>query len=153
MFERFNDRALRVLARVEEESRRLCHHRAGTDDFLRALVMDGDGVAAAALESLGVSPGPLLEHLDQFRGRGGRPPPAGPIPFTDGIWRALELAAQEAVYLGHGYVGTEHLLLGLLRGEGDGARILAQHGVDLCRASWRVQELLDWYRYGWRQAD
>lgn len=147
---RFNARALRVLALAHDEARRLNHHRAGEDDLLRALSMDGD-VAARTLESLGVDLEDLRDHLLQYRGDSGMPL-TGPVSFTDGAKKALGLAHQEAVYLGHRYVGTEHILLGLLRGEGGAARILAQHGVNLNRASWRVQELLDQYQYGRRRA-
>lgn len=148
---RFNARAQRVLALAHEEARRLNHHRAGDDDLLRGLIIEREGVAAKALESLGVDLEDLREHLDQHRGHASAPRPAGPIPFTDDAKKALELAAQEAVYLGHPCVGTEHMLLGLLREEGAAARILAQHRVNLNRASWRVQELLDHCQYGKRQ--
>jgi ATP-dependent Clp protease ATP-binding subunit ClpC len=153
MYPRFNARAQRVLALAQEEARRLNHHRAGDDDLLRGLIIERDGVAAETLGSLGVGLEDLREHLDQHRGLAGGPPPIGPVPFTDDAQKALDLAAQEAVHLGHSYVGTEHLLLGLLREERAAARILAQYQVNLNRASWRVQELLDRYQYGRRQAD
>jgi ATP-dependent Clp protease ATP-binding subunit ClpC len=150
---RFNDRAQRVVALAEDEARRLNHHQAGDDDLLRALIIEREGVAAKTLESLGVDLDDLLEHLYEHRGRAAAPPPAGAIPFSDSAKAALGLATQEAVYLGHRHVGTEHILLGLLREGGGAARILAQHGVNLHRASWRVQELLDQYQYGKRRAD
>lgn len=152
MYEGFTDRAQQVLVLAQGEARRLNRHRAGADDLLLGLISEREGVAATALESLGVNLEDLREHLEQHGGTGGgMPPPAGPIPFTDRAKKALDLAVQEAVYLGHpGYVGTEHVLLGLLREEGAAARILAQHGVNLNRASWRVQELLDQYQYGRR---
>jgi ATP-dependent Clp protease ATP-binding subunit ClpC len=150
---RFNDRAQCVVGLAEDEARRLNHHRAGDDDLLRGLIIEREGVAAKTLESLGVDLDDLLQHLYEHRGHAETRPPAGVIPFTDSAKTALELAAQEAVYLGHGYVGTEHILLGLLREDGGAARILAQHGVNLHRASWRVQELLDQYQYGRRHAD
>lgn len=153
MYERFNARAQHVLALAQDEARRLNHHKAGDDDLLRGLIIEHEGVAATVLESLGVSLEDLHEHLDQHRGRSGTPP-VGPIPFSDGASRALELAAQEAARLAHpGYVGTEHILLGLLREEGPAAHILAQHRVNLNQASWRIQELLDHYQYGKRQED
>lgn len=153
MYERFTARAQRVLALAHEEARRLDHARAGDDDLLRGLITERGRGAAVALESLGVDLADLREHLDQHRGHAGGPPHVGPIPLTDKAKRALDLAAREAAYLGHPHVGTEHMLLGLLREEGAAARILAQHRVNLNRASWRVQELLDHYQYGKRQTD
>lgn len=154
MYERFNDRAQHVLALAQDEARRLNRHKAGDDDLLRGLIIESMGVAATALESLGVSLQDLREYLDQHHGRSAKPPPAGPIPFSGQAKRALELAAQEAVHLGHpGYVGTEHILLGLLREEGPAAHILAQHRVNLNQASWRIQELLHRYQYGRRHED
>ena len=90
------------------------------------------------------------DTLTSTAARGETPPPANRLPFDDSASKALELAAQEAVHLGHHYIGTEHILLGLLRGEGSAARILAQHQVNLIQASWRVQELLDKYQFGRR---
>jgi ATP-dependent Clp protease ATP-binding subunit ClpC len=148
---RFNPRAQHVLALAGERARRLNHHRAGDDDLLRGLILERDGVAARALESLGVSLADLSDHLDEHRGPASRPPPAGPIPFTGDAEKALDLAVQEARYLGHPYVGTEHILLGLLRREGGAAHLLAQHNVTLNQASWRIQELLDQYQYGRRR--
>lgn len=148
---RFNPRALHVLELAYVQARQLNHHRLGEDDLLCGLALERDGVAAQALNSLGVDLGDLGEHLRQYRGAAGTPL-TGPIYFTGGVMKALGLAHQEAVYPGHPYIGTEHLLLGLLRGEGPAARILAQHHVSLPRASWRVQELLDQYQYGRRQA-
>ena len=151
--ERFNDRALRVVRVAEDEARRLNRRRVGSDDLLRGLAIEREGVAAKVLESLGVNLDDLLAHLDEHRPAAGSPSPAGSIPFNKQAAKALDLAAQEVVYLGHPYVGSEHILLGLLRGETGAARILAQHGVNLNRASWRVQELLDHWQYGRRDTD
>ena len=152
MNERFNDRALRVVQVAEDEARRPGRRRVGADDLLRGLAIEREGVAGKVLESLGVDLDDLLAHLDEHRPAAGSPSPAGPLPLTDEAAKALQAATQEAVHLGRNYVGSEHILLGLLRVEGGAARILAQHGVNLNRASWRTQELLDHWQFGRRGA-
>ena len=151
MNERFSDRAMRVVQVAEDEARRLGRRRVGADDLLRGLAIEREGVAGKVLQSLGVDLDDLLAHLDEHRPAAGSPSPArsSPPELTRSA-KALEAATQEAVYLGRNYVGSEHILLGLLRVEGGAARILAQHGVNLNRASWRTQELLDHWQFGRR---
>jgi ATP-dependent Clp protease ATP-binding subunit ClpC len=142
MFERFTDRARRVVVLAQEEARLVHHDYIGTEHILLGIVHEGEGVAAKALELLGVSLTRVRLAVEETIGRGERAPVAAP-QFTPRARRALELSRQESNELGHNYVGTEHLLLGLIReGEGVAARVLAKLGVGLDTARVRVLELL-----------
>jgi ATP-dependent Clp protease ATP-binding subunit ClpC len=142
MFERFTDRARRVVVLAQEESRMLNHDYIGTEHILLGLVHEGEGVAAKALESLGISLDAVRQQVEELIGHGQQAPP-GHIPFTSRAKKVLELSLREALQLGHDYIGTEHLLLGLLR-EGDGvaARVLVRMGADLNRVRQQVIGLL-----------
>jgi ATP-dependent Clp protease ATP-binding subunit ClpC len=143
MFERFTDRARRVMVRAQEEARTLGHDCADTEHLLLALVQENDGVAAKALESLFIAPQEVRQRVEQAVGHGARPA-AGPVPFAPRAKEALRLAVRESVQLGHRHIGTEHLLLGLCR-EGDGvaAQVLAGLGADLDQVRERVSRVLD----------
>jgi ATP-dependent Clp protease ATP-binding subunit ClpA len=131
MFERFTDRARRVVVLAQEEARLLDHNYIGTEHILLGLIHEGDGVAAKALESLGISLASVREQVEEIIGRGNQAP-SGHIPFTPRAKRVLELSLREALQLGHDYIGTEHILLGLIReGEGVAAQVLARLGADL----------------------
>ena len=131
MFERFTDRARRVMVLAQEEARLLNHNHIGTEHLLLGLVHEGEGVAAQALESLGVSLTAVRQQVEEIIGRG-QQASSGRIPFTPRAKKVLELSRREALAMGHNYVGTEHILLGLLR-EGDGvaAQVLVRMGADL----------------------
>ena len=142
MFERFTDRARRVVVLAQEEARTLDHGYIGTEHLLLGLIREGDGVAARVLVSLGISLEAVREQVGQIIGRGQQPPP-GHIPFTPRAKKVLELALREAQQLGHGYIGTEHLLLGLIReGSGVAAQVLVRLGADLNRTRQQVVQLL-----------
>jgi ATP-dependent Clp protease ATP-binding subunit ClpC len=145
MFERFTDRARRAVVLAQEEARRLNHAHIGTEHLLLGLIHEGEGVAARALEALGIERAAVRREVEEIVGRGQHPPP-GHIAFTPRAKTALELSLREANQLGHNYIGTEHILLGLLR-EGDGvaARVLVKMGVDLNRVRQQVIELLHGY--------
>jgi ATP-dependent Clp protease ATP-binding subunit ClpC len=148
MFERFTDRARRVVVQAQEEARRLDHHYIGTEHILLALTHESiGGVAAKALESLGIGLETVRQKVEEAIGRGQPPPPSGHIPFTPRSKKVLELALSESRALGHNYIGTEHILLGLIR-EGDGvaAQVLVDLGADLNRVHQQVIQLLDDYR-------
>jgi ATP-dependent Clp protease ATP-binding subunit ClpC len=142
MFERFTDRARRVIVLAQEEARMLNHNYIGTEHLLLGLIHEGEGVAAKALESLGISLDAVREQVEVIIGQGQLAPP-GHIPFTPRAKKVLELADRETRALGHAYVGTEHILLGLIR-EGDGvaAQVLVQLGADLNRVRQEVIQLL-----------
>jgi len=142
MFERFTDRARRVVVLAQEEARMLDHDYIGTEHILLGLIHEGEGVAAKALESLGISLDAVRQRVEEIIGRG-QQAPSGHIPFTPRAKKVLELSLREALQLGHSYIGTEHILLGLIR-EGDGvaAQILVGSGVDLNRARQQVILLL-----------
>ena len=147
MFERFTDRARRVVVAAQEEAIRLDYDKIGTEHILLGLVHDGvGGVAAKALESLGASPQAVRERVEELIGRGEQAP-SGHIPFTPQAKAVLSLSLAESRALGHQYIGTEHILLGLI-GQGDGvaARVLAEQGVTLDSARDQVTRLLDDYR-------
>ncbi len=148
MFERFTDRAQRVIVLAQEEARAFDHDYVGTEHILLGLVHEGEGVAAKALESLGIGPDVVRQRIEEIIGRG-QEPPTGHIPFTPQAKKVMELSLREALRLGHNYIGTEHILLGLIR-EGDGvaARVLVMLGADLDRVRRQVMKLL----HG-RQAD
>jgi ATP-dependent Clp protease ATP-binding subunit ClpC len=142
MFERFTDRARRVVVLAQEEARMLDHNYIGTEHILLGLMDEGQGVAARALEALGVSLEATRQQVEEIIGRG-QGPVSGKIPFTPGSKKVLELSLSEAMRLGHNYIGTEHILLGVIR-EGDGvaAQILVQVGVRLDPARAQVIRLL-----------
>jgi prophage maintenance system killer protein len=142
MFQRFTDRARRVVHLAQEEARLLSHNYVGTEHLLLGLLYEGEGVAAKALESLGISLEAVRVQVGEIIGRG-QSAPAGHIPFTPRAKKVLELSLREALQLGHNYIGTEHLLLGLLReGEGVAAQVLARFGADHARVRERVLGLL-----------
>jgi ATP-dependent Clp protease ATP-binding subunit ClpC len=142
MFERFTDRARRVMVLAQEEARMLSHSHIGTEHLLLGLIHEGEGVAAQALESLGISLQAVRQQVEEVIGQG-QHAPADPIPFTRRAKKVLELSRREALAMGHNYVGTEHILLGLLR-EGDGvaAQVLVRLGADLNRVRQQVIQLL-----------
>jgi ATP-dependent Clp protease ATP-binding subunit ClpC len=142
MFERFTDRARRVVVLAQEEARMLNHAHIGTEHLLLGLVHEGQGVAARALEALGISLEAVRREVEEIIGRGEQPP-SGHIPFTPRAKKVLELSLRESNQLGHEYIGTEHILLGLLReGEGVAAQVLVKMGTDLNRVRQQVIELL-----------
>ena len=148
VFERFTDRARRAVVRAQEEARTLNHDFIGTEHILLGLVGEGHGVAAKALESLGISLETVRQRVEDAvpPGQYSRP---GHIPFTPRAKKVLELSLSEAKLLGHRYVGTEHLLLGLLReGEGVAAQVLGALGADLDGIRERVIQLLAEYQAG-----
>src|SRR5918995_6779997 len=130
MFERFTDRARRVVVLAQEEARMLNHNYIGTEHILLGLIHEGEGVAAKALESLGISLEAVRAQVEEIIGQG-QSAPTGHIPFTPRAKKVLELSLREALSLGHHYIGTEHVLLGLVR-ENDGvaARILLDFDAD-----------------------
>jgi ATP-dependent Clp protease ATP-binding subunit ClpA len=142
MFERFTERARRAVVLAQEEARKLDHGYIGTEHLLLGLISEGEGVAAKALESLGISLKAVREQVVARVGRG-QQPPTGHIPFTERAKRALELSLRESGQLGHRYIGTEHILLGLIRqGDGVAAQVLTGLGADLDRVRQQVIELL-----------
>jgi ATP-dependent Clp protease ATP-binding subunit ClpC len=142
MFERFSDRARRVVVLAQEEARLLNHNYIGTEHILLGLAHEGEGVAARALRSLGVSLGAVRQQVEEIIGPGGSSP-SGHIPFTPRAKKVLELSLREAMQLGHNYIGTEHILLGLLReGEGVACQALVKLGATLPKVRARVFELL-----------
>ncbi len=142
MFERFTDRARRMVVLAQEEARMLDHNWIGTEHILLGLVHEGEGVAAKALTALGITLAAMRQAVEDIIGRGAEPP-AGHIPFTPRSKKVLELSLREARSLGSDYIGTEHVLLALLReGDGVGAQILVGAGVDLNRARQQVINLL-----------
>jgi len=141
MFERFTDQARRAMDLAHEEARLLNHTYVGTEHLLLGLIGDGEGVAAQALESLGVSLGAVREQVGQVIGRGQQAVPEH-IPLTPRAKKVLELARREAFQLGCSYIGTEHILLGLIReGKGVSAQVLAHLGADLNRVRQQVIRL------------
>ncbi|WGH85454.1 ATP-dependent Clp protease ATP-binding subunit [Auritidibacter ignavus] len=148
MFERFTDRARRVVVLAQEEARMLNHSYIGTEHILLGLIHEGDGVAAKALESMSISLGAVREQVQEIIGQGQQAPP-GHIPFTPRAKKVLELSLREALQLGHNYIGTEHILLGLIReGEGVAAQVLVKLGADLNRVRQTVIQLLSGYQEG-----
>ncbi len=145
MFERFTDRARRVVVLAQEEARLLNHNYIGTEHILLGLIHEGEGVAAKALESLGISLEKVRQQVEEIIGAG-QSPPSGHIPFTPRAKKVLELSLREALQLGHNYIGTEHILLGLIReGEGVAAQVLVKLGADLGRVRQQVIQLLSGY--------
>ncbi|WP_432541704.1 ATP-dependent Clp protease ATP-binding subunit [Kineococcus sp. SYSU DK002] len=146
MFERFTDRARRVVVLAQEEARMLNHNYIGTEHILLGLIHEGEGVAAKALESLGISLDAVREQVQEIIGQG-QQAPSGHIPFTPRAKKVLELSLREALQLGHNYIGTEHILLGLIReGEGVAAQVLVKLGADLNRVRQQVIQLLSGYQ-------
>jgi ATP-dependent Clp protease ATP-binding subunit ClpC len=143
MFERFTERARRVILLAQNEARSLDHNYIGTEHLLLALIEEGDGVGAKALEAMQISGDTVREKVEEITGRGQAPPSKGHIPFTPEAKKVLELSLREALQLGHTYIGTEHILLGLIReDEGVAGRVLVGLGADLNRTRLLVIEIL-----------
>ncbi len=146
MFERFTDRARRVVVLAQEEARMLNHNYIGTEHILLGLIHEGEGVAAKALESMEISLEAVRAQVEEIIGQG-QQAPSGHIPFTPRAKKVLELSLREALQLGHNYIGTEHILLGLIReGEGVAAQVLVKLGADLNRVRQQVIQLLSGYQ-------
>ncbi|MBX3088789.1 MAG: ATP-dependent Clp protease ATP-binding subunit, partial [Cryobacterium sp.] len=146
MFERFTDRARRVIVLAQEEAKMLNHNYIGTEHLLLGLIHEGEGAAAKALESLGISLDAVREQVQDTIGQG-QQQPTGHIPFTPRAKKVLELSLREALQLGHNYIGTEHVLLGLIReGEGVAAQVLVKLGADLNRVRQQVIQQLSGYQ-------
>jgi len=149
MFERFSQRARRVVVLAQEEARILNHNYIGTEHILLGLIREGEGLAARALESLGISLEAVRQQVEQIIGRG-QQAPSGHVPFTPRAKKVLELSLREAKALGHNYIGPEHILLGLIReGSGVAAQVLVKLGADLNRVRHQVVQLL----YGYQGED
>ncbi|MCX7538900.1 ATP-dependent Clp protease ATP-binding subunit [Corynebacterium sp. P5875] len=145
MFERFTDRARRVIVLAQEEARMLNHNYIGTEHILLGLIHEGEGVAAKALESMGISLDAVRQEVEEIIGHGTQPH-TGHIPFTPRAKKVLELSLREGLQMGHKYIGTEFLLLGLIReGEGVAAQVLVKLGADLPRVRQQVIQLLSGY--------
>lgn len=141
MFDRFTERGLLALALAQEEARRLSHDQAGTEHLLLGLIRDRGGLAAETLGSLGIDLGAVRAQLEDILGRGRSEPPEH-IPYTPRARRVLDLAQREARQMGHGRVGAEHLLLGLLReGRNVAAQVVITLGGDLSRVRQQVFQL------------
>jgi ATP-dependent Clp protease ATP-binding subunit ClpA len=148
VFERFTDRARRVVVLAQEEARMLNHNYIGTEHILLGLVRERDGVAAKALGSLSIGLNAVRREVEEIIGQG-QAAPTGHIPFTPRAKKVLELSLREALQLGHNYIGTEHILLGLIReGEGVAAQVLQKLGADLNRVRQTVIQLLSGYAAG-----
>ncbi|MFC0582355.1 ATP-dependent Clp protease ATP-binding subunit [Micrococcoides hystricis] len=148
MFERFTDRARRVVVLAQEEARGLNHNYIGTEHILLGLIHEGEGIAAKALEALNISLGAVREQVTEIIGKG-QQTPSGHIPFTPRAKKVLEYSLREALQLGHSYIGTEHILLGLIReGEGVAAQVLVKLGADLNRVRQQVIQLVSGYQSG-----
>jgi ATP-dependent Clp protease ATP-binding subunit ClpA len=148
MFERFSDRARRVVVLAQEEARMLNHNYIGTEHVLLGLIHEGEGVAARALEGLRIDLEAVRFNVKEIIGEG-QSAPTGHIPFTPRAKKVLELSLREALNLGHNYIGTEHILLGLVReGEGVAAQVLIKLGADLEGLRQEVIKLLSEYTGG-----
>ncbi len=146
MFERFTDRARRVVVLAQHEARELNHNYIGTEHILLGLIREGEGVAVEALKSLEISLETVRQQVEEAIGRG-QARPSGHIPFTPRAKKVLELSLRESHQLGHRYIGTEHILLGLIReGEGVAAQVLVSLGADLNRVRQQVIQLLAGHR-------
>ncbi len=131
MFKRFTNRARRVVVLGQEEARTLRHDHMGTEHILLGLLAEGEGIAAQVLQRAGITLGAARAEIEEIVGCGDAAPP-GHIPFTPRAKKVLELALREALHLGHSFLGTEHILLGLIReGEGVAAAVLVKLGADL----------------------
>jgi ATP-dependent Clp protease ATP-binding subunit ClpC len=151
MFQRFSDRARRAVVQAQQEAKRLDHDYIGSEHLLLGLTHeDVGGVAAKTLESLGIGLDTVRQRVEELVGHGSQAPsgePSGHIPFTPEAKKSLEQSLREAVHLGHQYIGTEHLLLGLIReGNGKAAHVLTELGADLDRTRQEVLRLLDEYQ-------
>jgi hypothetical protein len=143
MFEMFSERARRVMVLAQEEARALNHNYIGTEHILLGLIQEGDGVGARALDNVGISASAVRAVVVETIGRGHDQPSSGHIPFTSRAKTVLELSHRESMQLGQGYIGTEHILLGLVReGEGVAAQSLTKLGADLDKVRQQVVELL-----------
>ncbi|GII48078.1 hypothetical protein Psi02_45020 [Planotetraspora silvatica] len=141
MFERFTDRARRVVLLAQEEARMFDHRYIGSEHVLLGLVHEGEGVAAKILQEEGVELDALREDVREMVGTGSSPSPGEHIPFTPRAKKILELSLRESLNLRHNYIGTEHILLGLIReGGGAGARLLIARGADFDRMRQKVIE-------------
>ena len=148
MFERFTDRARRVVVLAQDEARGLKHNYIGTEHLLLGLISEGEGVAAKALETMGIKGEAVRASVIGIIGEGEKPV-EGHIPFTPRAKRVFELSLREALQLGHNYIGTEHLLLGLLKeGEGVAAQVLTKQGADLAQVRQTVIQMLSGYQRG-----
>jgi ATP-dependent Clp protease ATP-binding subunit ClpC len=148
VFERFTDRARRVVVLAQEEARMLNHNYIGTEHILLGLARERDGVAAKALDGLNIRLDAVRREVEEIIGQG-QAAPTGHIPFTPRAKKVLELSLREALQLGHNYIGTEHILLGLIReGEGVAAQVLQKLGADLNRVRQTVIQLLSGYAAG-----
>ena len=146
MFEKFTDKARRVVVLAQEEAKLLNHNYIGTEHILLGLIHEGEGVAAKALEALGINLEQVREQVQEIIGQG-QQAPSGHIPFTPRAKKVLELSLREALQLGHSYIGTEHLLLGLIReGEGVAAQVLTKLGADTNKVRQQVIQLLSGYQ-------
>jgi len=146
MFERFTDRARRVVVLAQDEARTLGHNYIAPEHILLGIVHEGEGVAARTLESLGISPETVRQQVEEVIIRGKRAP-SGHIPFTPPAKKVLELSLKESLHLGHQYIGTEHILLGLIRqGDGLAAQVLTRLGAGLDRTRDEVSRVLEEYR-------
>ncbi|MCA0306477.1 MAG: ATP-dependent Clp protease ATP-binding subunit [Actinobacteria bacterium] len=146
MFDRFTDRARRVIVLAQDEARMLNHNYIGTEHLLLGLIHEGEGVAAKALESMGISLEAVREQVEEIIGQG-QQAPTGHIPFTPRAKKVLEFSMREALQINHPYIGTEHILLGLIReGEGVAAQVLIKLGADLNRVRNQVLQLLSGYQ-------
>ncbi|MBB1512188.1 ATP-dependent Clp protease ATP-binding subunit [Tessaracoccus sp. MC1679] len=146
MFERFTDRARRVIVLAQDEAKLLNHNFIGTEHILLGLIHEGEGVAAKALESLGIALEAVREQVEEIIGQG-QQVPTGHIPFTPRAKKVLELSLREALQMNHNYIGTEHILLGLIReGEGVAAQVLIKLGADLNRVRNTVLQLITGYQ-------
>jgi ATP-dependent Clp protease ATP-binding subunit ClpC len=145
VFERFTDRARRVVVLAQEEARMLNHNYIGTEHLLLGLLAESDGVAAQALMAMDISLDGVRKQVEDIIGQGGKPPGVH-IPFTPRAKKVLELSLREALQLGHNYIGTEHILLGLIReGEGVAAQVLTKLGANLQNVRQQVIQLLSGY--------
>ena len=143
MFERFTDRARRVIVTAQSEARGLDHDYLGTEHILLALMEEGTGVGHETLEAMRITADMVREKVEQITGRGQVPSRRGHLPFTPAAKKVLELSLREALQLGHTYIGTEHILLGLIReGEGVAAQVLVGLGADLNHIRQLVIEIL-----------
>ena len=146
MFEKFTDKARRVVVLAQEEAKLLNHNYIGTEHILLGLIHEGEGVAAKSLEALGINLESVREQVQEIIGQG-QQAPTGHIPFTPRAKKVLELSLREALQLGHSYIGTEHLLLGLIReGEGVAAQVLTKLGADTNKVRQQVIQLLSGFQ-------
>jgi ATP-dependent Clp protease ATP-binding subunit ClpC len=143
MFERYTDRARQVVVLSAEEAKRLGHAHIGTEHILVGLIREGTGVAAKALQALSVELDATRAQVEQMTRRGTLAPPTGHIPFTPRAKTVLELASSEARDLSHDYIGTEHILLAVMReGESAGAQVLRRSGVEFADVRHQIRQLM-----------